>query len=193
MSFKIFDEDSGQWKRMSSVQAGGIKVLNTSGKFNSTNVEGCLDELMDNIKRIDQNVKYIYDNGTIGGGGGGGGSSVPTVKLDGELDEQGVLNLIVKSDEVIDIIYYFNSPNPGQGTAYLGYGAEVTTEVIKQGRNKWTVGPFKRGIHNLSIVVEDRQSFMTEPARIKVISGSLENKLILKEKEISVKWIYLDG
>ena len=174
MSLKIYNKENKQWEKASTMLSSSMKVLDLAGNYESENVEGCLTEIADSITKMENDIKYIYENGTIGGGGGGGGASMPTIKIDGDLDEQGIHQIVVKSDEVINIYYFFNSPNPGNGTVELSYGSTITKETIKQGRNKWTVGPFPRGTHNLSIVVEDRQGFISEPARIRVISGALE-------------------
>ena len=175
MSLKIYNKENNKWEKAGSLLASSMKVIDTKGHFESENVEGCLDEIATDMNLVKKDLKYIYENGTMGGGGGGGGgSSMPTIKIDGELDEQGIHQRVVKSDEVIDIYYFFNSPNAGNGTVELSYGSTIIKETIKQGRNKWTVGAFPRGTHNLSIVVEDRQGFVSDPARIRVISGALE-------------------
>lgn len=174
MSLKIYNNENGKWEKSSSLISPSIKVLDTEGKYTSENVEGCLNEIAKDISTMKNDIKYIYENGTIGGGTGGGGSAVPTIKIDGELDAQGIHTRVVKSDDIVEIYYFFNSPNPGTGTVELNYGSTSIKETIKQGRNKWTVGKFPRGTHNLSIVVEDRQGFMSDPARIKIISGALE-------------------
>ena len=175
MSLKIYNNENKKWEKISSLLSSSIKVLDAEGKYNSENVEGCLNEIATDISTMKNDIKYIYENGTIGGGsGGGGGSSVPTIKIDGEIDEQGIHTRVVKSDEVVTIYYFFNSPNAGAGTVELSYGSQVIKETIKQGRNKWVVGKLPRGTHSLSIVVEDRQGFTSDPARIKIISGALE-------------------
>ncbi|MGL5649241.1 MAG: hypothetical protein ACRDDY_15485, partial [Clostridium sp.] len=174
MSLKIHNNENNKWEKASSLISPSIKVLDAEGNYTSENVEGCLKEIAGDISTMKNDIKYIYENGTIGGGTGGGGSSVPVIKIDGEIDEQGIHTRVVRSDEVVEIYYFFNSPNPGAGTVELNYGSNTIRETIKQGRNKWTVGKFERGTHNLSIVVEDRQGFMSDPARIKIISGALE-------------------
>lgn len=173
MSLKIFNEITGKWEKASSLLASSIKVLDTNTNYENENVESCLEEIANKMDVIKNDVKYIYENGTIGGGSGGG-SSMPTIVIDGVLNEQGIHEIVVKSDEVIDIYYFFNSPNAGNGMVELSYGSTIVREAIRQGRNKWTVGPFERGNHSLSIVVEDRQGFVSDPARIQVISGAIE-------------------
>lgn len=183
MSLKIYSKENKKWEKASSMLASSIKVIDVDSNYENENIEGCLGEIAQDITTMKKDIKYIYENGTLTGGPNGPGSSVPTIKIDGELDEQGVHQRVVKSDEVIDIFYFFNSPNPGNGIVQLNFGSETKTEVIKQGRNKWTVGPFERGTHYLSISVEDRQGFMSDPARIKIISGALEIQSTFSDAE----------
>lgn len=167
MSIKKFNHVTGEWEKCSTMLAGSIKVVDPEENFESQNAEGCLRELKKDLKKAEQDIKYIYQNGTIGGGSGGGTSS-PTVTIDG------LSEIIVKSDEIIDIFYYFKSPNPGNGKAHLSWGSNVTVVDAPQRRNKWTVGPFSKGKHVLTITVEDKQGFWTDPVTVTVISGSLE-------------------
>lgn len=168
MSIKIYNPETQQWEKSATIIANGIKVVDLAGNFEAEDVGGALDELAGSIKTLKADVKYIYENGTIGGGsGGGGGASVPVVTIDGATE------YLINSDETIDIYYYFTSPNPGNGTANLSMGSKVTQVSVPQARNKWTVGPFARGTHNLTISVMDKQGFWSVPATIKVISGSL--------------------
>lgn len=168
MSIKVWNEVSKRWESQSTLLASSLKMIDANGNFISKDAEGCIQENATKIKKIESDVKYIYENGTIGGGGSGGGGSMPSVTVDGE--DQYVVN----SDEIIDIYYFFNSPNPGYGTANLSFGSNTKEESIPQGRNRWTVGPFSRGKHILSITVQDKQGFWSQPAKVTVISGSIE-------------------
>lgn len=167
MSLKIFNKETGQWEVKASTVANGIKIVDLEGNFESEDVNGALNEISTSLKTLKNDVKYIYENGTIGGGSGGGGASVPVVTIDGNSE------YIVNSDEIITIYYYFTSPNPGNGVANLSWGGKVQQISVPQARNKWTVGPFPRGTHNLTISVMDKQGFWSIPATIKVVSGSL--------------------
>lgn len=167
MSVNIYNPITGKWEQTSSRLAGQIKVLDIDGNYESENVEGCLKELKTELIDVKNDIKYIYENGTIGGGGGGG-SSLPTVKLESDSE------VICSTDEKIDIYYHFTSPNVGNGTAYLSIN-NVSTELdIKQGKNKWTVGPFERGEHKLDIYVIDKAGLFSNSVSIKIISGAIE-------------------
>lgn len=168
MAIKIHDNDTNTWKSVGTNLASEVRVLGLNGKYKGENVEECFVEVSDEMQKIKDDVKYIYENGTIGGGSGGGGSSVPVVTIDGDTE------IIVNSDEKINIFYYFTSPNPGNGVANLSFGEDITRVEIPQGRQKWSVGPFKKGKHILTIVVEDNQGFLSVPVNVTVISGALE-------------------
>ena len=139
----------GDWECQSTRKASGILVLDTDGNYESENVEDSLSEIAEQVKKINNESKYIIENGTIGGGGGGG-SSVPAIKLDGDTER------IATTDQEIVIYYYFQSPNPGNGYVNLTIGIDgrdftTTVAAIKQGRNKWTLPPQPKGVHVYSI------------------------------------------
>ena len=84
MSMKIYDKESGQWKKQSTMLSSSIKVLDAEGKFKDENssVERCLSELKDDISDLKDDVKYIYENGPIGDHRPpGGGSVLPVVTI----------------------------------------------------------------------------------------------------------------
>ena len=147
MSTKIFNHETGRWEVQQSNLASGIRVVDAEGRFENKNVEGCLNELATSTDKLKEDVKYIYENGTLGGGGGGGGASKPQVKLDSPS------TMVVTTDTEIEIYYYFTSPNVGNGTANLSINNVTTTQNIKQGKNKWSVGTLPKGVHLLDIFV----------------------------------------
>ncbi len=168
MSIKIYNPEDEKWDKIATLLAKGIEVTDLEGNYESTDIDGCLTEIANNLKQIKSDVKYIYENGTIGGGGGGGGVATPTITIEGDK------TLIVNSNQSIDIYYFFTSPNVGNGVVNLSNGSKVTKTSIAQGRNKWTVGPFARGTHVLSISVQDKQGIWSVPVQVTIISGSLE-------------------
>ena len=171
MAIKTYNKKTKKWEPNSSMIAKNIKVLDLDNKYKSKNVEDCLSEVKDGMSKMKEDITYIYENGTIGGGSGGsggGGAAVPVITINGDT------TIIVNSDEKIDIMYTFTSPNPGSGLVTLSNGAEIKRLEIPQGLQKWTVGPFKKGKYVLTITVEDRQGFLSTPVQVTVISGALE-------------------
>lgn len=168
MSTKIYNHETGRWEVQHSNLASGVRVIDAEGRFESNNVEGCLNELATSTDKLKEDVQYIYENGTLGGGGGGGGASKPQVKLDSPS------NMVVTTDTEIEIYYYFTSPNVGSGTANLSINNVTTTQNIKQGKNKWSVGTLPKGVHLLDIFVVDSAGLFSNSISVEVTSGALE-------------------
>lgn len=169
MSIKVYNPNTARWEAVASTVATGIAVVDVEDRFTTDNVNDCLLETAANLETLSGRVEYIYEHGTIGGGGGGGGGGVlPTVTIDGDTTRN------VKSDELLDIFYFFTSPNPGDGMSSISYGSVSLSTPVKQGRNKQTLGPFAKGQYTVTIMVQDSQGFWSVPIRVTVISGSLD-------------------
>lgn len=172
MSFKIYNSETGKWEIHASKIASTIKVLDLDKKFinENSNVESCLSEIKDDMKKLDDKVQYIYENGTIGDPDGGSGIG-PKLTIIGDTE------YTVTSDEKITITYSFTSNNKGDGSIKLTGKDNVDFIPISQGYNyKWTVGPFDSGTHYISLDVCDKQGFWSGPTVIKIVSGALELK-----------------
>ncbi|MGU8523343.1 CotH kinase family protein [Clostridium perfringens] len=169
MAIKVYDKNKKKWEIQADNQAVSINVLDIDKKYsvNNKNVESCLSEVKEDIAEINKKVKYIYENGTLGGSGGGG--VTPTLKIMGDKE------YTVTSDEILTIAYSFTSPNRGNGKAILTFGEKIEEVEVAQGRiYKWKVGTFAKGEHILSINVCDAQGFWSGLQEIKVISGAIE-------------------
>jgi len=164
MSVKIYNYETKQWETQQSNLASGVRVINAEGKFESNNVEGCLNELAASTNKLKNDVQYIYENGTLGGGGGGGASK-PQVKLDSPS------TMIVTTDTEVEIYYFFTSPNVGSGTANLSINNVTTTQTVKQGKNKWAVGTLPKGTHLLDIFVVDSDGLFSNSVSVEVTSA----------------------
>lgn len=101
-------------------------------------------------------------------GGGGGGTLLPTLTSDFPETTLGSV------DDVYEITYFFTSPNIGKGTAHYMVDSEETTESIRQGDNKFTVGPLSKGEHTIRISVVDVAGAFSNQLTFKIISGGLE-------------------
>ena len=102
------------------------------------------------------------------GGSGPGGAILPTLTSDFPETTLGSL------DDVYEISYFFTSPNIGKGTAYYLVDGVETTESIRQGDNKFTVGPLPKGEHVIKISVTDVAGAFSNQLTFKIISGGLE-------------------
>lgn len=101
-------------------------------------------------------------------GGGGGGTLLPTLTSDFPETTLGSV------DDIYEITYFFTSPNIGKGTAHYMVDSEESTESIRQGDNKFTVGPLAKGEHTIRISVVDVAGAFSNQLTFKIISGGLE-------------------
>ena len=171
MSLKIYNKETQKWETHASSMASSIKVLDVSNNYTSEvkNVETCLSELKNDIKETNKAIKYVFDHGGNGDGSGGGGSILPTLTVLGEKE------YTVTTDQTITIEYSFTSNNRGNGIIQLTGGGKVEEKEIAQGKiYTWTVGPFTKGKHSLSLNVRDSQGFWSGAVGIIVNSGALQ-------------------
>lgn len=178
MGIRIWNKKTQRWELQTSLHATSISVRDTAGNFTgeTKTVESCLAETQNQINTIKKDIKYIYENGTIGGGGGGGGGAFPKIELKSEA------NIIVKTENQFTISYFFNSPNSGDGVANYVISKKGSLEAplvdvkktIKQGRNSYTFSPIPSGEYELTISVVDSQGIGSNIIVISIVCGALE-------------------
>ena len=177
MSIRIWNEKTKRWEVQTSLHATGIAVRDITGNFKNQpkTVESCLEETQITIANMKKDIKYIYENGTIGGGGSGG-SAFPKIEL------QTPTEIIVKTENNFTISYFFNSPNPGDGvinyviTKKNSLDAPIIDlkKTIKQGRNSYTFDPLPSGEYELSISGIDSTGIGTNNIVCNIVCGALE-------------------
>ena len=101
-------EVAGGSNSINTGEAINVSIRDNDNLFESSNVEGALTELAYEIQNVDNDLTNHKNNC----GGGGGGGSMPTITSD---------FVINKSDGIseIEIPIFFNSPNLGEGLAYI--------------------------------------------------------------------------
>ena len=171
MSIKRYVD--GKWievagsSSMSTGQAINVSIIDNDDLFESSNVEGALNELAYELQNINNDFTNHKNNSSIHGGGGGGGS-MPTITSDFEIN---------KSDGIsyIDIPIYYTSPNLGEGIAYiLINNVEVGTQTVQQGNNTIAVPPLGAGRNIIvSIYVKDRAGLLSNQLNWTVTSGGI--------------------
>ena len=171
MSIKRYVD--GKWvevagsSSMSTGQAINVSIIDNDDLFESSNVEGALNELAYELQNISNDFTNHKNNSSIHGGGGGGGS-MPTITSDFEIN---------KSDGIsyIDIPIYYTSPNLGEGIAYiLINNVEVGTQTVQQGNNTIIVPPLGAGRNIIvSIYVKDRAGLLSNQLNWTVTSGGI--------------------
>lgn len=178
MSLKVYNNKTKAWEKQSSMLATSIQVLDVDNSFEveKTSVENCFKEVKGNISDLKNDVKYIYENGTIGGGGGsGGGSVLPVVSIKSHAANQ-IIN--VNASEKVRLQYSWTSPNRGGGTAILtdhnGKVTKVATTPTPD-LNTWEVGPFPRRGEPYQICIEvvDSQQFASVAEYRSILSGAI--------------------
>lgn len=105
---------------------------------------------------------------TLPAGGGGTGTLLPTLTSDFPEMTMGSV------DDVYEINYFFTSPNIGKGSAYYAVDNEESTAEVRQGDNKFVVGPLPKGEHTVRISVKDVAGAFSNQLTFKIISGGLE-------------------
>ena len=182
MSIRIYNQITKRWELQTSLHAKSISVSDLEGNFKNKkkNVEECFNEMANEIKTLKKDIKYIYENGTIGGGGGGGSGggigAFPKLELSGDS------NIIVRSENEFAITYYFSSPNPGDGSINYVISKKGSldapildiTKTIKQGRISHTFDPIPSGNYELSISVKDSQGISSNILVVGITCGALE-------------------
>lgn len=166
---KSFNKQKQEWVPQTSNLAKHKRVIDAEGNYESDNVEGCLQEIAHGMKKMKNDITYIYENGTIGGGGGGGGSAIPTLTTDYQDGN------VTSTDEVV-IPYFFNTPNVGKGKVFCSINnSEVYTGTIDMGKNTWKVGRLVAGeVHVLKMYAIDAAGMYTNELAIRITCGSLE-------------------
>ena len=162
----------------SSGKAVNIKLSDTDGFYDSNNVEGALNEIAYDIKRIKADLADHETNHPSGGDGGGGtGAILPTITSDFE---------ITSSDgkTPIEIPIFFTSPSLGDGTVYIMVkNVEVATQQIQQGNNTIIVPAIGAGKNiNISIYVKDRAGLISNQLTWVVTAGGIEIAMITDTK-----------
>ena len=134
----VWIEVAGGGSSMNSGEAINVSIKDSDDLYETTNVEGALNEIGYELQNLSNDLTNHKNDMNIHGGGGGGGS-MPTITSDFTIN---------KSDGVseINIPIFFNSPNLGQGLAYvLVSNVEVATQTVQQGNNTIVVPPLGAG------------------------------------------------
>ena len=163
----VWVEVAGGGSSMNSGEAINVSIKDSDDLYETTNVEGALNEIGYELQNISNDLTNHKNDMTMHGGGGGSGS-MPTITSDFTIN---------KSDGVseINIPIFFNSPNLGQGIAYvLVNNVEVATQTIQQGNNTIVVPPLGAGKNIIiSIYVKDRAGLISNQLNWTVTSGGI--------------------
>ncbi|MBP3907050.1 MAG: hypothetical protein J6D12_08055, partial [Peptostreptococcaceae bacterium] len=185
MSIKKFNKTTGKWEIQGTGIASEIALLDMEGNFQSSNVEGALNESARKIKeqetKNNANTNLLQTHASVlkthqediewlkEHGGGGSGGSAPTITS--TLED----NKIIQKGEELIIPIFFSSPNMGDGLAYVMIdGIEVKTEPIKQGNNRINVGTLPNLRNEVSIYAKDRTNALSNQLTWTIMCGGID-------------------
>ena len=164
----VWIEVAGGGSSKNSGEAINVSIKDSDDLYETTNVEGALNEIGYELQNLSNDLTNHKNDMNIHGGGGGGGS-MPTITSDFTIN---------KSDGVseINIPIFFNSPNLGQGLAYvLVSNVEVATQTVQQGNNTIVVPPLGAGKNIvISIYVKDRANMLSNQLEWTIICGGID-------------------
>lgn len=180
MPIMVYDEKAKKWVAQSTTLAKNMNVIDSEGRYDSSNVEDCLKEVHRYTEQVDGDLEALTAKfldhvtnhpggvGGGGGGGGGGGTAVPTITSTFDQD-------ICEKGEILTIPVFFQTPNVGSGTAYISINnIEVDFQTVNMGNNNLKVGPLTELNNTISIYVKDRSGQASNLLSWKVVCGGLE-------------------
>ncbi|MGL5767278.1 MAG: BspA family leucine-rich repeat surface protein [Sarcina sp.] len=199
MNMKAFDPISKQWLIIGTARPAELILADSSlfiknpeagepVKFTGSNppvdgvdyvsAEYAINKNRKDINMLMRDLKFVYENGTIGGGGGGGGGgNFPKLSFAIEGNQ-----VIVKTDNKFSVPFFFSSPNPGDGNAVFTISKRASLDPpvielkksIRQGRNTITFDPIPSGDYELTVSATDNLNISAQPIILNIIVGALE-------------------
>ena len=181
---KKYNSETGRWELYGSTDAKDINLIDVGDNFTDKTVEGALREISDKLSETTaslkahkatlvehtSNIAWLKENGGGGNGGGGGSAAAPTIT---STFEDG--KIVAKGEEVI-IPIFFNSPNLGEGTAYVMID-DIEVAIIsglKQGNNSISIGKLTNLTNRVSIYVKDRVNMLSNQLNWTIIAGGID-------------------
>lgn len=160
MSVKAYNKEKESFVKIASLQSGDITV--DKSDFVSSNVNDALSELKDDIKSMQSNIAWIYNNGTIGGGGSGTGTGGYTgiIQVENFFENKSILADTDAAEVKFKIVSKLNN----SFTVKLTVGTTVKTVVtLPNVTNTVSFGQLSQGTFKLSIEAVDYTGFALEP------------------------------
>ena len=171
---------TGEWEVYGSTEAKDINLIDVGDNFSEKTVEGALREVSTKISETlasldaqkDTLIEHASDIEWLkehGGGGSGSGSAAPTITSTFE-------DCTVNKEDEINIPIFFNSPNLGEGTAYVIINNIETAIIagITQGNNTISIGKLTELKNTVSIYVKDRIGMLSNQLTWNITAGGIE-------------------
>lgn len=169
MSVKAYNKEKESFVKIASLQSRDIAV--DKAEFVSSNVNDALSELKRDLKSMQSNIAWIYNNGTIGGGGGSGTGSGYTgiIQVENFDSEK---NLILQDAEAATVVFKVASKLNSSFSVKITIGATTkTVNVMPNVSTTVNMGQVSKGTHEVIISGEDYTGFPMETWRGYVIKG----------------------
>ena len=168
MSVKAFNKEKDSFVKIASLQSRDIVV--DKNEFVSDNVSDALSELKRELKAMQSNIAWIYNNGTIGGGGSGSGSDYTGIIQVENFDSEH--NLVLQETEAATVVFKVVSKLNSAFSVTITIGAlSKTVSVMPNVTTTVAMGQVAQGTHEVVINGEDYTGYPMETWRGYVIKG----------------------
>ena len=170
MSVKAFNKEENRFVKIASLQSQDIAV--DKSEFVSNNVGDALSELKRDVKSMQSNIAWIYNNGTIGGGGTGSGTGSAYTGIIQVENFDSEKNLVIQEAEAATVVFKVASKLNSAFTVKITIGAvSKTVSVMPNVSTTVNMGQLSKGTHEVIISGEDYTGFPMETWRGYIIKG----------------------
>ena len=111
-------------------------IIVTAGKHIGSNLNTVIENIEDDITKLESNVKFIYANGTVGGGGGGGSATKWTISatLGGKVISNGNIISLSSDATVYPLVIAISGGSSSYNITY-SYGNTQKTAILNADNN----------------------------------------------------------
>lgn len=188
---KYYDEVHKEWRTAGASNAANLELTNPgylTDQGQSVSIDNAFTKVDNRVSKLEQNLAWIYLNGTHGGGGGGGGGDVDeyiiTVAEGSTVytaTSSITLNLTIKSGG-IKKAFTVSAKNLATNRI-IG-----TWKIYSMGRSPITITGLD-GTVDIELTAYDSDNKYTTPTYVKVVAGAIS----LAIQSIPNKTIYMGG
>lgn len=167
MAVKAFNKEKDSFVKIASLQSNDIVVDKID--FVSNNVGDALSELKRDVKSMQSNIAWIYNNGTIGGGSGTGSGYTGIIQVE-NFDKNH--NLVLGDADAAEVKFKIASKLNSAFTVKLTIGTTVkNVTVMPNVTSTVNFGQLSQGTFEIKIEANDYTGFPTETWMGHVIKG----------------------
>lgn len=189
-TIKTYNSETKTWEVRGTSQASSLGVIDILENFESSDVEGCLreviyktneqDAIIEATKGTTASTKYNlnilrgeFDEHITNHPSGGGSGSGIDCKITSTF-----LGGVIEAESELSIPIFFTSTNKGTGTAYVTVNnIEVGMHIVNQGQSLIPIGNLVNIKNEISIYVKDNKGVMSNLLTWEVIKGGIDFKI----------------